>query len=77
MSMVADKGPARAQGVLGVALTPRSRRVAQALSYELVAIALVTPAIAWVFGQGHGSALGLSVLMSSIALAWVLKVAWA
>lgn len=57
-------------GILGIALAPRTRRVLQAVLYELIAIALVTPAIALVFDEGKGSALGLSVLMSSIALAW-------
>jgi uncharacterized membrane protein len=57
-------------GLLGVALAPRTRRVVQALLYELIAISLVTPVIAIFFDQGNGSALGLSVLMSSIALAW-------
>ena len=47
-----------------------STRVVQAVLYELVAISLVTPAIAIFFDEGKGSALGLSVLMSSIALAW-------
>ena len=51
-------------------MAPRMRRVVQALLYELVAISLVTPAIAILFEEGKGSALGLSVLMSSIALAW-------
>ena len=57
-------------GLLGLAMAPRMRRVVQALLYELVAISLVTPAIAILFEEGKGSALGLSVLMSSIALAW-------
>lgn len=57
-------------GHLGVALAPRARRVVQAVLYELVAISLVTPAIAIFFDEGKGSALGLSALMSSIALTW-------
>lgn len=57
-------------GVLGLVLAPRTRRVLQAVLYEVVAISLVTPAIALVFAEGASSALGLSVLMSSIALAW-------
>ena len=57
-------------GLLGLALAPRTRRVLQAVLYEIIAIALVTPAIALVFDEGKGSALGLSVLMSSIALTW-------
>lgn len=57
-------------GLLGIALAPRTRRVLQAVLYEVFAIALVTPAIALFFNEGKGSALGLSVLMSSIALTW-------
>lgn len=57
-------------GVLGLDLAPRTRRVLQAVLYEVFAVALVTPLIAIFFDEGHGSALGLSVLMSSIALTW-------
>ncbi len=57
-------------GWLGIALTPRMRRVVQAVLYELVAIAMVTPSIALLFGESSGSALGLSVVMSSMALTW-------
>jgi uncharacterized membrane protein len=57
-------------GLFGIALAPRARRVLQAVLYEVLAIAMVTPAIAFFFDEGRGSALGLSVLMSSIALAW-------
>lgn len=56
--------------ILLISMSPRTRRVVQALLYEVLAIALVTPAIALFFAEGTGSALGLSVLMSSIALAW-------
>jgi uncharacterized membrane protein len=56
--------------LLSFPMSPRSRRVLQAVLYEAGAIALVTPAIAFFFAEGKGSALGLSVLMSSIALAW-------
>ena len=57
-------------GLLGISLDPRRRRVVQAVLYEVVAISLVTPTVAFFFDEGKGSALGLSVLMSSIALAW-------
>lgn len=57
-------------GVLGLVLAPRTRRVLQAVLYEVFAVALVTPLIAIFFDEGQGSALGLSVLMSSIALSW-------
>ena len=51
-------------------MSPRSRRVVQAILYETFAIACVTPMLMLVFGQSPLSSLGLSVTMSSIALAW-------
>lgn len=51
-------------------MTPRTRRVVQAVLYEAVAIACVAPTLMWVFNQPPLSSLGLSVTMSSIALAW-------
>jgi uncharacterized membrane protein len=51
-------------------LTPRTRRVVQAVLYEAFAIACVAPMLMLVFGQSPLSSLGLSVTMSSIALAW-------
>jgi uncharacterized membrane protein len=51
-------------------LGPRARRVVQAALYETLAVAFVTPAFAWGFGEPVGSALGLSVTLSAIALCW-------
>ena len=51
-------------------MTPRTRRVVQAVLYEVVAIACVAPMLMLVFGQSPLSSLGLSLTMSSIALAW-------
>ena len=51
-------------------LSPRARRVLQALLYEGIAIACVTPALSAWFDHGAGSTLALSVVMSTIALAW-------
>ena len=51
-------------------MTPRTRRVVQAILYEAIAIACVAPMLMLVFGQSPLSSLGLSVTMSSIALAW-------
>jgi uncharacterized membrane protein len=51
-------------------MTPRTRRVVQAVLYEVVAIACVAPMLMLVFGQSPLSSLGLSFTMSSIALAW-------
>lgn len=47
-----------------------ARRVLQAVLYEGIAIALVGPALALVFDHALDSALGLALLMSSVALAW-------
>lgn len=51
-------------------MTPKTRRVLQAILYEGIAIAMVTPAIAYLFDTPPGSAFALSALMSAIALAW-------
>jgi len=56
--------------VLPRRLTPRARRVVQAVLYETLAVLLVTPALMWLFQRSPGSALGLSVAMSAVALAW-------
>lgn len=47
-----------------------TRRIVQALLYEAIAVIAVTPAIAWIFAHPLGSSLLLTLLMSSIALAW-------
>jgi uncharacterized membrane protein len=51
-------------------LQGRRRRVVQAVLYEAVAVAVVTPAIAWLFSHPGSSALLLSMLLSAIALVW-------
>lgn len=52
------------------ALSPRRRRVLQAVLYELFAIAFVGPVLAVLFDEPMGSSLALAVVLSSIALAW-------
>lgn len=52
------------------ALSPRARRIWQAVLYETFAVAFVAPALAWGFGESAPSALALSLTMSAIALAW-------
>ena len=51
-------------------LTPRTRRVVQAVLYEAIAIACVAPMLVFVFGEAPLSSLGLALVMSSIALVW-------
>jgi uncharacterized membrane protein len=51
-------------------LNPRTRRVVQAFLYEALAVAFVAPVLTLVFGQAPLSALGLTLTMSLIALAW-------
>ncbi|MDP2417994.1 MAG: PACE efflux transporter [Hydrogenophaga sp.] len=53
-----------------MSLSPRNRRIVQAVLYETFAIACVAPMLMLVFGQSPMSSLGLSVTMSSIALVW-------
>ncbi|WP_276595332.1 PACE efflux transporter [Roseateles albus] len=51
-------------------MNPRTRRVVQAVLYEVFAAAAVGPALALMFEQALSSTLGLAVLMSTVALAW-------
>ena len=49
---------------------PRTRRVLQAVLYEVVAIAFVGPVLGFAFDKPQTSTLALAVVLSSIALAW-------
>jgi uncharacterized membrane protein len=53
-----------------ILLQPRTRRVLQAVLYEVGAIAVVGPVLALVFDKPTGSTLALAVLLSTIALCW-------
>jgi uncharacterized membrane protein len=51
-------------------MSPRTRRVLQAVLYEVFAIAFVGPVLSYAFDKPATSTLGLAVVLSSIALAW-------
>jgi len=51
-------------------MNPRTRRVLQAVLYEVFAIAFVGPVLSVAFNEPPASTLGLAVVLSSIALAW-------
>jgi uncharacterized membrane protein len=51
-------------------MTPRTRRVLQALLYEVGAIAFVGPVLGFVFEKPAGSTFLLAVILSTIALCW-------
>ena len=51
-------------------MKPITRRVVQALLYEIGAIALTSPIIGFAFDTSASSALTLAAIMSTIALAW-------
>ncbi len=51
-------------------MSPRTRRVLQALLYEVFAIAFVGPVLSVVFDKPPTSTLALAVVLSSIALGW-------
>jgi uncharacterized membrane protein len=51
-------------------ISPTTRRVVQAIFYEIGAIALTSPIIGFAFDESASSALGLAAIMSTIALAW-------
>ena len=51
-------------------MSPTSRRVLQAILYELIAIAVVGPALSFAFDTPQASTFGLAVVLSTIALTW-------
>ena len=51
-------------------MSPRTRRILQALLYEAIAIAVVGPLLSLVFDKSPASTLGLAVVLSTIALTW-------
>ncbi len=51
-------------------MQPRTRRVVQAVLYEVGAIAVVGPILSFAFDKPQASTLGLAVVLSSIALGW-------
>ena len=51
-------------------MTPRTRRIVQAVLYEAIAVAFVGPALSFIFDQPPSSAIALAVLMSVVALGW-------
>jgi len=51
-------------------MTPRTRRVLQAILYEVFAIAFVGPVLSVAFDKPPASTLGLAFVLSSIALGW-------
>ncbi len=55
---------------MAVSLSPKIRRVLQAVLYEVLALAFVAPMLTWLFGRSPWSTIALTLLMSTIALAW-------
>lgn len=51
-------------------MSPKKRRLLQAILYEALAIAFVTPVLSVIFNAPLSSALGLAMVISSIALTW-------
>ena len=51
-------------------MNPRTRRMLQAVLYEVFAIAFVGPVLSLAFEKPPASTIGLAFVLSSIALAW-------
>lgn len=51
-------------------MSPKTRRVLQAILYEVFAIAFVGPVLSFAFDQPASSTFALAVVLSSIALTW-------
>lgn len=59
-----------AKTLFPITLAPRRRRVLQAVVFESLALAIVTPVVARLFGHPPLSSFVLSALMSAVALGW-------
>jgi uncharacterized membrane protein len=51
-------------------MSPLSRRVLQAVLYEVIAISAVGPVLSFAFDEPPSSTFGLAVVLSTIALVW-------
>ena len=51
-------------------MTPRTRRVVQALLYEVFAIAFVGPVLGLLFDKPFATTMALAVVLSAMALCW-------
>src|SRR5689334_20585561 len=57
-------------------MTPTTRRVLQAILYEVIAIAAVGPVLGLAFDEPQTSTFGLAVVLSTIALGWNYAFNW-
>jgi uncharacterized membrane protein len=57
-------------------MTPTTRRVLQAILYEVIAIAFVGPVLGVAFDEPQTSTFALAVVLSTIALAWNYAFNW-
>lgn len=48
----------------------KKRKVVQAISYEVVALVFITPALAWVYGGGLAASGALAVALCVTAMLW-------
>ena len=51
-------------------MTPRTRRVLQAVLYEVFAVAFVGPVLGLLFDEPFASTMALAVVLSAMALCW-------
>jgi uncharacterized membrane protein len=57
-------------------MSPITRRVLQAVLYEVIAISVVGPALSFAFDEPQTSTFGLAVVLSTIALTWNYAFNW-
>lgn len=57
-------------------MSPVTRRVLQAVLYEIIAIAAVGPVLSFAFDEPPTSTFGLAVVLSTIALTWNYAFNW-
>jgi uncharacterized membrane protein len=67
---------AAARVLFSLTMSPITRRIFQAVLYEVIAIAAVGPALSLAFDEPQTSTFGLAVVLSTIALTWNYAFNW-
>jgi uncharacterized membrane protein len=78
-SVYSDANFSFATGAVSVSvatMSPLTRRILQAVLYEVIAIAVVGPMLSFAFDESQGTTFALAVVLSTIALAWNYAFNW-
>ena len=76
VDLIRDCGAQSRRAPFLLTMSPLTRRILQAVLYEVIAIAVVGPVLSFAFDEPPRSTFELAVVLSSIALAWNYAFNW-